>query len=119
MLGLTANLTYDFGYGKTGHVEAAREGDAIGNTAKKRPCSLWGVHSRVGSSAPLEKHVQDVLDQLDTNKLAFEKLSRELDGTMQLVGYFHDISPGIHFDQETVKRIAEYDLCIDCDFYTC
>jgi len=58
----------------------------------------------VGSSAPLEKHVQDVLDQLDTNKLAFEKLSRELDGTMQLVGYFHDISPGIHFDQETVRE---------------
>jgi len=25
----------------------------------------------------------------------------------------------VHFDLEVVGRIAEYGLCIDCDFYNC
>jgi hypothetical protein len=99
--------------------ETAREGDAIGTSAKSRPCSLWALHSRLGESAPLEEHVKDVLNQLDANKAAFVKLSRESDGTMQLVGYFRDVNPGVHFDLEIVERIAEYGLCIDCDFYNC
>ena len=73
----------------------------------------------MGASAPLEEHVRDVLDQLDANKAAFGELSRELGGTMQLVGYFRDVNPGVHFDLEIVRRIAEYGLCIDCDFYNC
>jgi hypothetical protein len=67
--------------------ETKREGDAIGTTSKKRPCSLWALYSRVDPYAPLDEHVRDVLDQLDSNKSGFEKLSRELGGTMQLVGY--------------------------------
>ena len=42
MLGLTANLTYDFGYGKTGHVEAAREGDALA-IPQRRGRAVYGV----------------------------------------------------------------------------
>ena len=80
--------------------ETKREGDAIGTTSKKRPCSLWALHSRVNPSAPLDEHVRDVLDQLDSNKAMFEKLSREFGGTMQLVGYFRDVNPGVHFDLE-------------------
>ena len=98
--------------------ETAREGDAIGSTSKSRPCSLWGLHSRSGASAPLEEHVKDVLYQLDANEAAFAEL-RRTGGTMQLVGYFRDVNPGVHFDLETVRRIAEYGLCIDCDFYNC
>ena len=97
--------------------ETKREGDAIGAASNKRPCSLWALHSRVNPSAPLDEHVRDVLDQLDSNKAAFEKLSRELGGTMQLVGYFREVNPGVHFDVETVRRAAAYGLCIDCDFY--
>jgi hypothetical protein len=97
----------------------AREGDAIGSTAKRRPCSVWALNSRLEQTAPLEQHVQDVLDQLDANKVVFEQLSRELDGTMQLVGYFSEREPGVHFEQELVNRIAQYALSIDCDFYNC
>jgi uncharacterized protein DUF4279 len=99
--------------------KTAREGDAIGTTSKNRPCSHWELHSRLGPPAPLEEHVRDVLDQLDRSKAAFGELSRELGGTMQLVGYFCDVNPGVHFDLEIVGRIAEYALCIDCDFYNC
>lgn len=96
-----------------------REGDAIANSSKKRPCSWWELHSRVNPSAPLDEHVRDVLDQLDSNKVAFEKLSRDLGGTMQLVGYFREVNPGVHFDIEIVRRSADYGLCIDCDFHNC
>jgi Domain of unknown function (DUF4279) len=97
----------------------AREGDAIGDTSKKRPCSLWALYSRLGPSASLEEHVKDVLDQLDANKAAFGELSRDLDGTMQLVGYFREVNPGVHFDPKIVRRTADYGLSIDCDFYNC
>jgi hypothetical protein len=110
------DITHRVGVSPT---EIKREGDAIGTTSKKRPCSLWALHSRLNPSAPLDEHVRDVLDQLDSNKVAFEKLSRELGGTMQLVGYFRDVNPGVHFDLETVRRSADYGLCIDCDFYNC
>ena len=93
--------------------ETKREGDAIGTTSKKRSCSLWALHSRVDPAAALDEHVRDVLDQLDSNKSGFEKLTRELGGTMQLVGYFRDVNPGVHFDLETVRRSADYGLCID------
>lgn len=97
--------------------EVAREGDAIGGTTKRRPCSLWALHSRLAASAPLELHVTDVLDQLDTNRLAFEELSRELGGTMELVGFFREHEPGVCLEREIVQRMARYDLALDCDFY--
>ncbi len=78
---------------------------------------MWELHSRLGTSAPLEEHVKDVLDQLDMNKPAFEEISKTFGGTMQLVGYFRDVNPGVHFDSEIVKRIAHYGFDIDCDFY--
>jgi hypothetical protein len=99
--------------------KTAREGDAIGDTSKKRPCSRWELHSRLAPAASLEEHVKDVLDQLDSNKAAFGQVSREFGGTIQLVGYFRDVNPGVHFDSQIVRRTADYGLCIDCDFYNC
>ena len=29
------------------------------------------------------------------------------------------VKPGVHFDLETVRRSADYGLCIHCDFYKC
>ncbi|PYV62522.1 MAG: hypothetical protein DMG95_09320 [Acidobacteria bacterium] len=90
-----------------------------GRYAKAAKCSRWELLSRLETTAPLETHVQDVLTQLDNNKVGFVQLSRELDGTMQLVGYFKEHEPGTHFERETVQRIAQYSLAIDCDFYRC
>ena len=84
----------------------------------KRKRSMWKLRSRLDLHAPLESHVNDILDQLDANKNEFLELSRELGGTMQIVSYFSENEPGIHFDQKTVSRIAEYSLCITCNFYS-
>ena len=95
----------------------AREGDSIGTTSEKRPCSLWALNSRLLPSAPLERHVEDVLEQLDRNKSAFEELSRELGGTMELVGYFREGEPGFGLEREIIERMAKYALTLDCDLY--
>jgi hypothetical protein len=71
----------------------------------------------LNDTADLESHVADVLEQLDANRAVFIGLSREFGGTMELVGYFKEREPGVHFEREIVQRIAEYGLCIDCDFY--
>jgi hypothetical protein len=97
--------------------QVAREGDAIGKTSKKRPCSAWRLYSRLDEAEPLERHVQDVLDQLDDNRAEFEKLSREFNGTMEVVGYFRESEPGLSLKPEIVDRMAEYWLTLDCDFY--
>ena len=94
-----------------------REGDSLPRSSVKRKCSLWALRSRLDDVAPIEMHVKDVLDQMDAKKSEFAQLSRELGGTMQLVGYFREHEPGVHFDQETVRRISEYSLSIHCDFY--
>ena len=83
----------------------------------KRKCSLWALRSRLEETAPIEMYVKDVLDQLGVNKIGFTQLSRDLGGTMQLVGYFREVRPSVSLDQDTVRRIAEYSLLIDCDFY--
>jgi Domain of unknown function (DUF4279) len=96
--------------------ETAREGDPIGGGTKRRPCSLWALHAR-DKSAELELQVKDVLDQLDSNRAAFQRLSREHDGSMELVGYFRDREPGVALDRTLIERIAGYALTLDCDFY--
>jgi hypothetical protein len=97
--------------------QIAHEGDSLPRGSAKRLCSSWELRSTLEHVAPIEMHVKDVLNQMDTNKTEFTQLSREFGGTMQLVGYFRERSPGVHFDRETVLRISEYSLCIDCDFY--
>jgi hypothetical protein len=68
-------------------------------------------------TSTLEQHITDVLEQLDANKSAFEKLSDELGGTLELVGYFHSSYPGLVFDRDMVQRLAHYSLSVDFDFY--
>jgi hypothetical protein len=65
----------------------------------------------------LEEHVVDVLTQLDERKDAFKKLSIELGGVMELVGYFHAYYPGLTLERDVIERLAEYSLSMDCDFY--
>ena len=36
---------------------------------------------------------------------------------MQLVGYFHEDYPGLHFDTDLVAGLAKYGLSVDFDFY--
>ncbi len=94
-------------------MSAVTEGDP-GRSGRPVQCSRWELRSRLNDTADLEFHVADVLEQLDANRAVFIGLSREFGGTMELVGYFKEREPGVHFERDIVQRIAEYGLCIDC-----
>jgi hypothetical protein len=99
--------------------ECSREGDLIPGTQHQRKCSRWSLYSRLQKSdSDLEHHIVDVLNQLDAHTDAIKQLSIEFEGVMQLVAYFGDNSgPGISFGREVIRRLAEYSLYLDCDFY--
>jgi hypothetical protein len=97
--------------------ESHREGELLPRGTMRRKTGRWSLFSRLERSASLEQHIADVLDQLDSNAAAFELLSSELDGVLELVGYFHAYYPGLVFDRELVQRIARYSLSVDFDFY--
>ena len=99
--------------------QCSHEGDLIPGSQHQRKCSRWSLYSRLQrTDSDLEHHIVDVLNQLDTKSAIFKQLSIELDGVMQLVAYFDDDSgPGISFGREVSRRLAEYSLCLDCDFY--
>jgi hypothetical protein len=94
-----------------------RKGDLHPKTRLERSMNRWMLHSRLSRDNDLEAHVKDVLAQLDSQKEAFTSLCSEYGGYLQLVGYFYQYYPGFHLDREDTKRIGEYHLAIDCDFY--
>lgn len=96
---------------------SCREGETIPHTQMPRKCSRWELHSRLDRSTNLEAHVSDVLAQLDANASSFEQLSSEFGGIMELVGYFYDGYPGLHFERYIIAGLAHYSLSVDCDFY--
>jgi uncharacterized protein DUF4279 len=109
------DITRKVGIAPTYAVKVGQPGRYI----KNAKCSHWELRSRLDVKEELELHVKDVLDQMDANRSAVEALSRELGGTMELVGYFSEHEPGVHFERGIVERIAQYSLSIDCDFYNC
>src|SRR5689334_1226581 len=100
-----------------GPSDSWRAGDLHPRTRMERKFSRWALHSRLPRNEPLEAHIRDVLDQLDENPEGFAALSRDYGGCMQLVGYFHERYPGLHFDTDLVAGLGRYGLSVDFDFY--
>jgi len=86
---------------------------------KKREESFWCIESRLPRDAQVdfETHVNDVLAQLEPCFAAAASLSRQHDGVMELVGYFHKSYPGLWIDAATMQRLAALGVRLDCDFY--
>ena len=97
--------------------ESWRQGELHPRTRLERKFSRWSLRSRLTDDRPLEEHIGDVLAQLEQNPSGFTAVAQEFQGCMQLVGYFHEGYPGLHFDPTLVQRVAKYGLSIDFDFY--
>jgi hypothetical protein len=93
------------------------EGEYIPGTQKRRTFSSWDLYSRLDRSSTIELHIADVLDQLDVNKVGFRELIAQYGGTMELAGFFWAFYPGIIFERDLIRRLAQYSLSVDCDFY--
>jgi len=97
--------------------ECWRKGDLNPRTRYERKFSRWALYSRLERQRSLEDHVQDVLEQMRVNPVAFGEASTKYAGVMQLVAYFKTDYPGLSFERELVKSLAEFSLSVDCDFY--
>jgi hypothetical protein len=99
--------------------EVALAGTPIGRSGKKREVSRWCIESRLPRDAQVEfeAHVKDVLVQLTPCFEVAASLSRQHDGVMELVGYFHDSYPGLWLDSATMQQLAALGVRLDCDFY--
>jgi hypothetical protein len=97
--------------------EVWRKGDLHPRNRLERKLSHWALRSRLSDNDSIESHISDVLLQLSMNEIEFIKLSTEIGGCMQLVGYFHDGYPGLNFSSELVLGLAKFNLSIDFDFY--
>ena len=93
------------------------KGDVNPRTQHERKCSRWSLYSRLERNRSLEDHIADVIQQLRENRSGFVKISSEFGGIMQLVAYFKSGYPGLDFECELVKSLAEFSLSVDFDFY--
>lgn len=94
-----------------------KKGDLHPVNGRERKHSRWNLDSRLESSASLELHVADVLEQIKPCSTDIADLRATVDGLMQLVGYFHADYRGFGLDEETLAELARLELGIDCDFY--
>ena len=97
--------------------ESWRKGDIHPRRRHERKQSHWSLRSRLPEKEELEQHVLDVLTQMEMNAEAFKDISGRFGGCMQLVGYFHDCYPGLHFETQLVQGLARFRLAVDFDFY--
>jgi hypothetical protein len=108
------DVTRDLGLQPT---RSWRRGDVNGETGLERNHTRWSLESRLQDSEPLEFHVDDVLQQLQSAAGTVRKFAAEYNGTLQLVAYFYTAYPGLYMDIEQVKSLADLGLSFDCDFY--
>lgn len=94
-----------------------RIGDLHPRTRLERKFSRWSLKSRLAKTEPLEAHITDVLSQLNEQPEAFARVIAQHGGCMQLVGYFHELYPGLHFERTVVEGLARHHLSVDFDFY--
>ena len=97
--------------------ECWKKGDINPKTQLERQFSRWSLFSQLERQNPLEAHIQNVLDQLGSDTPAFQEISAQYGGVMQLVAYFKTDDPGFHLESRIVQQLASYGLSIDCDFY--
>jgi hypothetical protein len=97
--------------------ECWRKGDLHPKSGVKRKLSRWSLFSRLARTAELEDHVKDILAQMDQKPEAFQSVSKEFGGHIQVSGYFNTEEPSFHFDQRTVEALAKYSLSVGFDFY--
>lgn len=96
--------------------ETSERGSLNERTRRENTFSRWSLHSRLERSARLEDHIRDVLVQAENSLEAIQSLE-SANPLMQAVGYFRDYYPGFHLDRETITKLAQLGLELDCDFY--
>ena len=97
--------------------ESWRKGDIHPKRRVERGSSRWSLFSRLARTAGLEDHIRDILAQLEHTPEAFQSVSREFGGHIQVAGFFNTEDVRFHFDNRMVEALARYSLSVGFDFY--
>jgi hypothetical protein len=97
--------------------EAWHAGDPSPLPRPPRKFSAWHLRSRLPTSAQVEQHIADVLDQDRGREAVLREVARDYAIEKACVGYFHEYYPGFGLGADTVRRVAECGASIDLDFY--
>ncbi len=87
------------------------------NRGMPREQSRWSLHSRLPLVQPIERHIDDVLDQLDSRSEAFREIVSEHAGEMQAVGWYFASYGPIGIEPATLVRLAAYGLALDYELH--
>jgi hypothetical protein len=99
--------------------ESWRVGDAHPKRPVKRTSSRWSLFSRLDiCGAGVEEHIRDIIAQMDQGPEAFQSVSREFGGHIQIVGYCNTDNHRFNLDPRTVEALARYSLSIGFDLYS-
>jgi hypothetical protein len=79
-----------------------KKGSRSPQTDVERKHSRWSLYSRLSDSQPLEGHITDVLAQLAPQAENIRNVRSEIQGWIQLVGFFYTDYPGFGLDEKTI-----------------
>lgn len=99
--------------------ETWRAGDLVSDRAiVRRKLSGWKINSALPLNAPLEEHVEAVLQQLKPGWLSLVELgSRNQAKVYCVVRSYGGARPALIFKRGIVKQVAELNAAIEIDLY--
>jgi hypothetical protein len=96
--------------------ESFSHGDTYGKSISK--VSSWSLYSRLPESAPLQKHIHDVLEQIHPHKERILALTEQYEGYLDCVIYNYSAqAPSMWFEPSVLRECVSMGLGIDIDFY--
>ncbi len=97
-----------------------KTGDLISpRSTLRRKQNGWSLSSNVEDIYYLESHVKSIFEKLRSSWESLVNLCHLYDAEISCVVYVDvgDSVPAIHFDQDTIQKVAELNAEIDVDLY--
>ncbi|QTD46599.1 DUF4279 domain-containing protein [Ottowia testudinis] len=85
-----------------------------------RPCKrmFWKWKSGLDDTRPMQEHIEAILRWFHLKGDAVRELWVDYDLILECVGHYPaSTGPGIYFNREIIRQVAQLGLAIDCDFY--
>ncbi len=77
----------------------------------------WILESSLSRKLPLEKHLEHLLDKIKFHKDSFKYLTKSCTVELNSALYYYEANPGLSFETELLKEIADFDISLNLDIY--
>lgn len=87
------------------------------NSSHQYKDHLWEIKSQLNSSADIQAHVINILDQLRPFKKRIIQTTKSMSKELALTIFYYESRPSMHFTRGIIEELAEYELEMDFDIY--